>query len=927
MFLDHESLMSAVSDRPASELEALGFQRRSWACGDTLWLAGNAGTALAIVAKGQVTVESANEGKTIALAGAGLGLEAAFFRGTRYTDTVVAGADCEVWTLSQDELPILRAINPRVYASLLRAALQAVGARFRTASATIGTLALPRLLVVEPPAGGAQRDGDGDTPIVPVDAVLASLPVLGEALESARGEIARVMRARRLSPGERLFSRGGACTELTLTTAGALRVYWEMPTGPCYQLTVLEPGTVLGIDPFLHGTMRPLTAVAIDEVHTFSLDAAAITQLSDAAQLILGECLLHTLRKQTMLIQSALSQYMAKEGFADLESLLQSVVGSASWRSGAAGIDISLAGLPPAAPIEAESSEKEALFDVIRRSILGADTALITPFGLRRVIYADYTASGRNLRFIEEFLQREVMPFYANTHTEASGSGRQTQSFREEARRLVAKSVGADEDYAVIFVGSGATGAINKLVDILNLRLPPDMPSGYGVKGASAEDGRPVIFHGPYEHHSNILPWRHSVGDVVVIPLDEQGGIDMAVLEQELIRYQNRPLRIGSFSAASNVTGILTDVKAVAQLLHRYGALSFWDYAAAGPYVPIEMKPSGAPDGAYKDAVFISPHKFIGGPGTPGVLVVRRELVDRSVPTQPGGGTVELVTVDSTIYSGEVTHREEAGTPAIQESIRCGLVFQLKDQVGAGTIHHKETALVRQALAAFRCNPNISVLGSPDADRLSIVSFMIRHGARYLHYNYVIALLNDLFGIQARGGCSCAGPYGGTLLGVGPEAGACIVSLVEGGMSSVKPGWARVNFNYFISDVEFRYIVTAIQMIAAGGYAIMPAYEFNPRSGLWTHRERPQVETMKLSALRLEGGGAKWSSVRHELPESALAAHLAEAERIIEAAKRGVPADVAAPELDTDYERARWFPLPHEIAMYLRRRNGGTRPS
>lgn len=327
----------------------------------------------------------------------------------------------------------------------------------------------------------------------------------------------------------------------------------------------------------------------------------------------------------------------------------------------------------------------------------------------------------------EDFIRQEVMPLYANTHTEASESGRQTSHFREEARSLVARSVGGEEDCAVIFVGSGATGAINKLIDILNLRLPADLSARYDLLSKIPADERPVVFHGPYEHHSNILPWRHSIADVVVIPLDEQGGIDLGRLTQELHHYKSRPLRIGSFSAASNVTGIATDVEAVATLLHQHGALSFWDYAAAGPYVPIHMKPGAAGPLSYKDAVFLWPHKFIGGPGSPGVLVVRKELVRNTVPTQPGGGTIDFVTRDVIRYSHSITHREEAGTPAIVESIRCGLVFHVKEQVGAETIHRQETAMVKNAIASFRTNPKIVILGNPDADRLSIVSFLIRH--------------------------------------------------------------------------------------------------------------------------------------------------------------------------------------------------------
>ena len=254
------------------------------------------------------------------------------------------------------------------------------------------------------------------------------------------------------------------------------------------------------------------------------------------------------------------------------------------------------------------------------------------PFGLRRVTYADYTASGRSLSFIEDYLRDAVMPLYGNTHTESSGTGLQTTRFREDARRIIRDAVGGTDEHVVIFCGSGTTGAVDKLVSVLNLRLPADLDDRYHLLEAIPQAERPVVFIGPFEHHSNELPWRESIADVVTIHEDADGHVDLAQLEEELLRYADRPLKIGSFSAASNVTGILSDTRAISVLLHRHGALSFWDFAAAAPYVDIEMSPAGRADGGdaaldYKDAIVLSPHKFIGGPGTPGVLVARRELL------------------------------------------------------------------------------------------------------------------------------------------------------------------------------------------------------------------------------------------------------------------------------------------------------------
>ena len=306
----------------------------------------------------------------------------------------------------------------------------------------------------------------------------------------------------------------------------------------------------------------------------------------------------------------------------------------------------------------------------IRAGVIGDDEVLPGPFGPRRITYADYTASGRALTFLEEFVEREVLPRYANTHTESSGTGLQTTRLREDARTLIRQAVHGDDTTCVVFCGSGATGAIDKLVGVLNLRLPADLDQRYGLRDHIPAEERPVVFIGPFEHHSNELPWRESIADVVTIHEDADGHVDIAQLRAELTRFGDRPLKIGSFSAASNVTGIITDVDAVTRVLHEHGALAFWDYAAAGPYVDIDMAP--ADPAIAKDAVFLSPHKFVGGPGAAGVLIARRELFTNTVPDVVGGGTVAYVNPDEHRYLADAEHREEAGTPGILGSIPGG---------------------------------------------------------------------------------------------------------------------------------------------------------------------------------------------------------------------------------------------------------------
>ena len=570
-------------------------------------------------------------------------------------------------------------------------------------------------------------------------------------------------------------------------------------------------------------------------------------------------------------------------------------------------------------------SDADALIDLIRASVIGDDEAVAGPFGIRRVTYADYTASGRALSFIEDYLRDAVLPLYANTHTESSGTGLQTTRFREEARRIIRDGVGGSDEHAVIFCGSGMTAAVNKLVDVLQLRIPADLDDRYGLTGHIPPAERPVVFIGPYEHHSNELPWRESIADVVTIGEDQDGRIDLASLEHSLDAYADRPLRIGAFSAASNVTGILSDTRAISVLLHRHGALSLWDFAAAAPYVEVEMEPhregSEPGDAAldYKDAVVLSPHKFIGGPGTPGVLVARRELFRNRVPAAPGGGTVAYVNPFEHVYLEDPEHREEGGTPAIVESIRAGLAFQLKERVGVDAIREHEEDFIDRAIGAWRDEPSIQILGNPALPRLSIVSFTIRHDDRYLHHNLVVALLNDLFGIQSRGGCSCAGPYGHRLLGIDIETSHAFEREISRGCEGIKPGWVRVNFNYFISEAVFDYIVRAVALIARDGWRLTPWYRFEPATGLWRHADGAPEPPLSLHDIRYEAGGLQYPAHRHREPEARLEAYLADAERILAdpAAALGPPPSPETLEVDTDFESLRWFWLPEEIAVGL----------
>jgi selenocysteine lyase/cysteine desulfurase len=551
------------------------------------------------------------------------------------------------------------------------------------------------------------------------------------------------------------------------------------------------------------------------------------------------------------------------------------------------------------------------MFDKIRNAVVGANAPIKTPFGLKPLIYADYTASGRSLSFIESYISQHVLPWYANTHTETSFTGAQSSKLREQARQEIRKAINGRAHDKVIFCGSGATAAINKMMDILNLRMPN---ASLGLDKNAGDDEpsqRPIIFVGPYEHHSNELPWRESYAELVCIPLTSCGQIDIAVLEQKLLQYADRDLKIGSFSAASNVTGIRSDVEAITALLAKHNALSFWDYAAAAPYIKIDM------NGATPiDAVFISPHKFVGGPGTPGVLVVKEHLVKNAIPTMIGGGTVSYVTPNKHVYTSNIERREEGGTPAIVESVRAGLVFKLQQEVGLDAITAAEDAKVDTAMAFFQSIPNIEVLGSKSAKRLSIFSLRFKHQDKELHYGFVTALLNDLFGIQARGGCSCAGPYGHSLLNMDEAYSAAIEKAVDDGNMILRPGWVRLNFNYFISQEEFNYLLRAIKLVAEHGWRLLPFYKLDSSTWSWRYQGNALDLPSALSSFTL-------SSIDDLISANASGTAIPDYDSLLTDAKKILLESTysnqqAYPiELSPSAEKLRWFVLPQECFAAL----------
>ena len=508
-------------------------------------------------------------------------------------------------------------------------------------------------------------------------------------------------------------------------------------------------------------------------------------------------------------------------------------------------------------------------FDEVARFIrvneVGRRAYLTTPFGRRLICYADLTATGRYLHFVEAWIRR-VRPFYANTHTEVSSTGRIMTRLREKARNVVRQSVGAGPDDVVLFTGAGATAAMTKLVAILGLYVSEPLLREHGTGSEIPEAERPVVFVGPYEHHTNELPWVESVADLIKIPADEGGRIDMGYLRDKLVEYADRPLKIGSFSAGSNVTGVLSDVETLARTLHRGGAYAVFDYAAAGPYVPIDMHPSDRE--ATIDALFLSTHKFVGGPQASGILVANRALFRGSVPSHPGGGTVTYVgSGDGAIdYATHLEEREESGTPAILGDLRAGTAFLVKDMVGADRILAHEVSVARRALERLGKHPRIELLGPREADRLSIISFNVRG----LHHDLVSALLDHLFGIQNRSGCSCAGPYGHALLGIDEAGSEAFRGLVRRGIGGVKPGWVRLSIPYYASEDDLEFLLSALEFVADHGRAFVPRYRLNWSDGVWRHLDRPtpDFEPLELTVDALEEAAQSFAAGDHEAPMS-----------------------------------------------------------
>ncbi len=491
-------------------------------------------------------------------------------------------------------------------------------------------------------------------------------------------------------------------------------------------------------------------------------------------------------------------------------------------------------------------------FEMLRNELIGKDYKFETPYGNRVLTYADFTASGRILRFIEKYLL-EIQKCYANTHTQDDMTGEVMTKLLHKSEVIIKKHLNAEENCYLIPSGTGATGAIERFAKIIGIYISPatkiridDIIKDYikcdkcidDIINESNESLQhiPVVFIGPYEHHSNILIWKEGMAELVEIGLSQDGSLDLEELKRKISdkKYKDR-LKIGSFSAASNVTGIITPVYEIAEILHGNDALACFDFAACAPYLEINMN-YGV--NSYFDAVYLAPHKFLGGPGTSGLLVINKKLYDKTIPpTVPGGGTVNYVSSVAHDYIKSVEEREMAGTPGIMQIIKAALVIELKDLIGTDNIISKEKYYTKKIINILKNKSNIEILGPLDENiRLPIISIKIKHNNKYIHPKYVAKLINDLFGIQTRAGCSCAAPYGHRLLDISDETSKIFRQFVDDGISSVKPGWLRFNIHYIMSEEEVEFICQAIEFVAEFGYLFLYDYVVNIKTGKWRHK-------------------------------------------------------------------------------------------
>ncbi|MFY8186903.1 MAG: aminotransferase class V-fold PLP-dependent enzyme [Flavobacterium sp.] len=475
----------------------------------------------------------------------------------------------------------------------------------------------------------------------------------------------------------------------------------------------------------------------------------------------------------------------------------------------------------------AETSQLEVFFNTFRKQIIGIDTTFESPYGTQKIIYTDWTASGRLYAPIEDKISRLLGPYVANTHTETSETGTAMTLAYNQARKIIKNHVNANENDILITDGTGMTGVVNKLQRILGLRIAENLKEYTAIPEAI----KPVVFISHMEHHSNQTSWLETIAKVIVIPADDNGLFSLENLQTLLLAHENSVFKIASITSCSNVTGIKTPYYEVAKLMHAHQGVCFVDFACSGPYVSIDMHPNHDQE-AYLDAIFFSPHKFLGGPGTSGVLVFNKNLYKNNVPDCPGGGTVSWTNPwGEHQYITNIEEREDGGTPGFLQAIKTAFAIQLKEKMGVVNILKREKELTNYIFETLGNIPNLHILAPEHQNRLGVVSFYIDD----LHYNLGVKLLNDKFGIQTRGGCSCAGTYGHFLLHVNQETSKELVCSISSGDLSKKPGWIRMSIHPTTTNAEIEFVCQSVQALAEHYKNWQKDYVYQPEKNDFKH--------------------------------------------------------------------------------------------
>jgi len=473
------------------------------------------------------------------------------------------------------------------------------------------------------------------------------------------------------------------------------------------------------------------------------------------------------------------------------------------------------------------TTELEDYFSQFRKHIIGIDQEFETPFGNQKIVYTDWTASGRLYRPIEEKMMNDFGPYVANTHTETTVSGTAMTKAYHTAKNIIKEHLNCDADDVLIIAGTGMTGVVNKFQRILGLKVPENLRKFANIP----DEVKPVVFISHMEHHSNQTSWLETMAKVVIVPPGKDGLFSLENLEKCIKEYESTTLKIVSVTACSNVTGIQNPVHKIAKVIHKYGGVCFVDYACSAPYVKIDMHPGDKAESL--DAIYFSPHKFLGGPGTSGILVFSKDLYHNMIPDCPGGGTVAFTNPwGEHKYFDNIEDREDGGTPGFLQTIKSALAIKLKEQMGTKKIIEREHEIVNQLFKEFERIPNLNILASKHKDRLGVISFYIDD----LHYNLGVKLLNDRFGIQTRGGCSCAGTYGHYLLHVDYDTSHELTDEISLGDMSRKPGWIRLSIHPTLTSEEVNYIINGVKELVKNHQEWSKDYLYDKNTNEFSHR-------------------------------------------------------------------------------------------